>query len=423
LIFSKRLELLFWSLPIFVVLEFFYQIHRGCVGLTFDHALVLESFSKGFIGDWHSPFYTLIAGFLSEKFNAFAQFYFQAVIYYLSVVMIIFVTRPKIFLAQIFLVLGLLSPVFFLSLREIGKDQLFLSLVLFNVATLLSFIKTPAAFFRTFFFINTAVSAILIILIRPNAALFFLPILFFLFKSDCLLKKIAFLYLLSLLASVSIFFYSEQIILFLKFNLSKEYYFQYVFSSDIINIAISTDISSYIDSLKATIQSCDKYLDIQSAKELKNNNQVNIKGIWNIDPFYLDKKIGVCKVTSPQEYDAIKTLWAHVISENKFQYILSRLCGFMQLFYHETNTFLGKASVIFYSPLWLFFAGILYRIKSNSTISTLFICFLCGSAFYLGALFFVAPGFDLRYNLPVFIFSILSIYFNIGNSNKLYRSC
>ncbi len=406
-----------------MVLEFFFQIYRGCVGSTFDHTLIVESYSKGFIGDWHSPFYGLIAGFLNENFNALSQFYFQAVIYYLSVVIIIFMAPQKKLFAQFFLISGLLSPVFFLSLGEIGKDQLFLSLVLFNIATLVCFVRIPTFFCRTFFFYMALISAILIILIRPNALLFFLPILFFLFKSDRLLKKIALLYLLSLLVSLSMYFYSEQIILFLKFNPMKEYYFQYVISSDIINIAISTDVSSYIDSLKTIILNCDKHLDLESAKELKNNNQVNIKGIWNIDPFYLSTKLGVCKLTTSQEYDSMKTLWAHVISENKLKYLISRLGGFMQLFYHETNTAPGKASVIFYSPSWIFFAGILCRIKSNTTLSKLFLCFLCGSTLYLGSLLFIAPGYDLRYNLPVFIFSILSIYLSTKNSNKLYRSC
>lgn len=406
-----------------MVLEFFYQIYRGCVGPTFDHTLIVQSYSKGFIGDWHSPFYGLIAGFLNEKFNALSQFYFQAVIYYLSVVIIIFMAPPKKLSAQFFLISGLLSPVFFLSLGEIGKDQLFLSLVLFNIATLFCFVRIPKFFCRTFFFYMVLISAILIILIRPNALLFFLPILFFLFKSDRLLKKIAVLYLLSLLVSLSMYFYSEQIILFLKFNPIKEYYFQYVISSDIINIAISTDVSSYINSLKTIVLNCDKYLDLESAKELKNNNPVNIGGIWNIDSFYLSTKLGVCKLTTSQEYDSMKTLWAHVISENKLEYLISRLGGFMQLFYHETNTALGKASVIFYSPLWIFFAGILCRINSNITLSKLFLCFLCGSTLYLGSLLFIAPGYDLRYNLPVFIFSILSIYLSTKNSNKLYRSC
>lgn len=405
-----------------MVLEFCYQIYRGCVGPTFDHALIVQSYSKGFIGDWHSPFYGLIAGFLNEKFNALFQFYFQALIYYLSVVIIIFMSPPKKLFAQFFLISGLLSPVFFISLGEIGKDQLFLSLVLFNIATLFCFVRIPTFFCRTFFFYMVLISAILIILIRPNALLFFLPILFFLFKSDSLLKKIALLYLLSLLVSLSMYFYSEQIILFLKFNLIKEYYFQYVISSDIINIAISTDVSSYIYSLKTIILNCDKHLDLESAKELKNNNPVNIGGIWNIDSFYLSTKLGVCKITTSQEYNSMKTLWANIISENKLQYLISRLGGFMQLFYHETNTALGKAAVIFYSPLWIFFAGILCRIKSNTTFSKLFICFLCGSTLYLGSLFFIAPGYDLRYNLPVFIYSIFSIYLNTKNSNKLYRS-
>jgi hypothetical protein len=198
--------------------------------------------------------------------------------------------------------------------------------------------------------------------------------------------------------------------------LQDEYFLQYVFYSDLLNLSIRDGALNYGIENVSSLIGCQKQIDIDKLIAMKAANTVNINGVWNIDNILNDNNFGVCKIDTPDGYEALKKYWVTDVIGNPLSYIQIRLDGFVQLFNHDTNTLMGKIGSVLYSPIWLVIL-IMYFIfiSPNGRFEYKYYWLGVGLALYLFSLLVLAPGYDLRYCLPISLASITIILMSRGN--------
>ncbi len=384
----------------------------GCSGATFDNQELLRlSIESREVTNWHSPYYVVIVRALNH-FGYQTQFYVQLVIYLLFLLLVVRNGPFKLLGGALFFLLA--SPLTFYFFQQMGKDQLVVALFLYSTAGIINLINGN---FRLrvgeLFLIGCGL--FIVILIRPNLGLFFLPALIVMFWSPASRKH---LFVLIVFAIAGYVFYSFSWGFFKKigFTLHEQYFLQYVFYSDLINLSIRDGVLHHGIQNISNLMGCQKQLYLDKVIEMKMANTVNLNGIWNIDNILNDPDFGVCRVTNPEIYEALKNYWITEVTGNPLPYIEIRLAGFTQLFLHDTNTLVGKIGSALYSPIWLVIL-IMYFVLMTSNVKYNFIYYGMGLglALYLMSLFIFAPGYDLRYCLPISLGSIAIILISQKN--------
>ncbi len=375
----------------------------GSSGSTFDNLELIQLSIQSGVPNWHSPYYVMLVRSLNY-IDHDLQFYLQLIIYTVSLSLVARNGPYKILHGVLFFLL--VSPLTFYFFRQMGKDQLVTALFLCAVAGILNLIKENSKC-KTVGFLLVGFALFMIILIRPNLGLFFFPVIAVLFANSVYRLHV---FILFIFAMMGYFFYIFPSIFFHSINLMlrEEYFLQYVFYSDLINLSIRDGfMKNGLEEVSALL-GCGKVIYLDKIIELKAANTVNINGIWNIDNILNDTAFGVCRITTPEIYETLRKNWLIEVMGNPLAYFEIRLSGFIQFFYHETNTLIGKIASIFYSPIWLaILTCYLAFLKHNCTSKAIFYGMSTGMGLYLSSLFVLAPGYDLRYCLPISLGSIM----------------
>ncbi len=352
---------------------------------TFDNTVIVNGMGAGIVNDWHSPYYQLIS-IIFYKFSGF-QFFIQISLYCFFIIFL--VTNCKFNINSFILICFLISPVIINFFTVVGKDQLFTIILIFYITSLIRYSSNN--------FIYCNVLLILLILIRPNFIIFPLTLFFSSFFLPAYKLKILIHCLLAIFISFFLIFFQEFFFVSLGYKFVHEYNFQYFMISDIINGSIDLFDSNYFNKLNF-VNECNKIFDLKSSIFLKLNNDINIGGVWNIDPFYSDNFFGLCHIRNHENIIKLTNIWFDYIFSHPLIWFKYRLLGFLQFFYHESHSFKGLIVQFVYQPGFIFIFCYMLWFKNRLVFYIAFSLLI-----YFLSYFFYGFGYDMRYWLPIFI--------------------
>ncbi len=367
---------------------------------TLDHEMILEAHRVKKISDWHSLPYQYIAVTLN-RISEFFQVKLQIAMYFSSLAIFSYRKKLEIFSLKFFLLaLFSLSPYVVITILQAGKDGLAISIYAIFVSCLM--IGASNSRVRL---LLIALSIASLVSIREIYILLFIPFLF--------LDSRKFI---NLITYISAFIFAISIQLHLNdHKITKTYMTQYLFTSDIVGIAIREGNEIMVKTLGDINPECTKSYSLEIVKRLKERNLVNPGGIWNIDPVFLSKD-GLCLTDSYDVYKEIRTLWLDTIATHPTLYIKQRIEGFSQLFYRPTNRLISMFLMILWTPALLVLWALYLKIYSKPY--SLNNAVVYGGVLYAACFLFFGIGYDARYLVICNLILGFSICFYSDNNNE-----